>query len=147
MGAKRLRPDSAGGRYSTSVQRTAEAAGVRMLGHRPHAEVLAAMARAAMVVVPSRWPEPFGLSALEAMASGAALICSPRGNLPDLVRNAAILVDPDDPVALAEAITALAGDEARRAALGDAGLARARTFDIKFGAAALDHLRRELLGS
>ena len=31
-----------------------------MLGYRPHAAVLEAMSRAAIVVVPSRWQEPFG---------------------------------------------------------------------------------------
>jgi UDP-glucose:(glucosyl)LPS alpha-1,2-glucosyltransferase len=98
-------------------------------------------------VVPSRWPEPFGLTALEAMANGTALICSPHGNLPELVRDAAVLTDPDDAGALAAAITALARDEPRRAALGAAGLARARAFDIRFGVAARDRLRRDLLGS
>ena len=104
------------------------------------------MARAALVVVPSRWPEPFGLTALEAMASGAALICSPRGNLPELVRDAAVLVDPDDVGALADAIAMLARDGPWRAALGAAGLERARTFDIGVGTAALDQFRRDILG-
>jgi UDP-glucose:(glucosyl)LPS alpha-1,2-glucosyltransferase len=147
IGARRLRPDGAGDAYSATLARAAAAAGVTMAGHLPHAEVLAAMARAALVVVPSRWPEPFGLTALEAMASGAALICSPRGNLPELVQGAAVLVDPDDAGGLADAITVLARDEPRRAALGAAGLERARAFDIGVGTAALDRLRREILGA
>ncbi len=146
IGARRLRPDDASDAYSAAVQRAAAPAGVHMTGHRLHAEVLAAMARAALVVVPSRWPEPFGLTALEAMASGAALICSPRGNLPELVRDAAVLVDPDDRGALTGAIMALARDMPRRAALGAAGRRRAQAFDIEVGAAALDRLRREILG-
>ena len=145
MGAKRLRPGSAGDAYSTSVQHAAAAAGVRVLGHQPHAEVLAAMARAAIVVVPSRWAEPFGLVALEAMAGGAALICSARGNLPDLVCDAAVLAVSDDAGGLADAITALARDEPRRAELSAAGLARARAFGIDRAAAALDRLRRDIL--
>ena len=145
IGARRLRSDGAGDAYSRDLARAAAAAGVAMAGHRPHGDVLAAMARAALVVVPSRWPEPFGLTALEAMASGAALICSPRGNLPDLVRDAAVLIDPDDAGALAEAMVALARDEPRRVALGAAGLERARAFDIGAGAAALDRLRCEIL--
>lgn len=147
IGARRLRPDGASGAYSIAVQRAAAAAGVRMTGHQPHDEVLAAMSQAALVVVPSRWPEPFGLTALEAMASGAALICSPRGNLPDLVRDAAVLVDPDDVGALANAIMALAPDVPRRTALGIAGRRRAQAFDIEVGAAALDRLRSEILGA
>ncbi len=145
IGARRLRPDGASDAYSSAVQRAAAAAGVQMTGHRPHAEVLAAMVRAALVVVPSRWPEPFGLTALEAMASGAALICSPRGNLPELVRDAAVLVDPDDVGALAAAIVALAVDLPRRTALGIAGRRRAQAFDIETGAATLDRLRHEIL--
>lgn len=145
IGARRLRPDDASDGYSGAVQRAAAAAGVQMTGHRPHAEVLAAMAKAALVVVPSRWPEPFGLTALEAMASGAALICSPRGNLPELVRDAAVLVDSDDIGALAAAIIALARDMPRRAALGAAGRRRAQAFDIGVGVAAFDRLRREIL--
>ena len=147
IGARRLRPDSARDVYSSTMQRAAEAAEVRVAGHRPHGEVLAAMARAAIVVAPSRWPEPFGLTALEAMASGAALICSARGNLPGLVQDAAVLADPDDIAGLADAITRLARDEPRRAALGRAGLERARAYDLKLGAATLDHLRHEILGS
>jgi len=146
IGARRLRPSNTCDAYSSAVQRAAKAAGVRLAGHQPHAEVLAAMARAAIVVAPSRWPEPFGLTALEAMASGAALVCSARGNLASLVRDAAVLADPDDAAALADAITRLAHDEPRRAALGSAGLERARTFDIKHGAAMLDGLRRDILG-
>ena len=61
------------------------------------------MARAAIVVVPSRWPEPFGLTALEAMACGAALLCSPRGGLPEAAGDAAQTIDPDDPAAMAAA--------------------------------------------
>ena len=146
IGARRLRPDSPGNSYSRRVRHEAEAAGVHLLGHRPHAEVLAAMARAAIVVVPSRWPEPFGLTALEAMASGAALVCSPRGNLPDLAGGAALLADPDDPGGMADAIGALARDGRRRAALAASGLARARAFDLERAARSLEQLRREILG-
>ena len=47
---------------------------------------------------------------------------------------------------LADAIAALGRDGTRRTALGAAGLERARAFDIGVGAAALDRLRREILG-
>ncbi len=146
FGADRFGPGSPENAYLRALQRRAAAAGITMHGYRPHAEVLAAMARAAIVVVPSRWEEPFGLTALEALAAGAALIASPRGALPEVAGEAARYADPDEPGALAAAMVALAGDPAAQAALGAAGVARARMFDVAHVAARLDALRREILG-
>ena len=123
----------------------AAAAGVAMPGWRPHADVLAAMARAAIMVVPSRWPEPFGMTALEAMACGAALAYAPRGGLPEVVGDAGLPIDPDDPDGMADALVALAHDPARRTALGEAGRARAATFDVRLIAARWDALRADVL--
>ena len=88
------------------------------------------MARAAIVVVPSRWPEPFGLTALEAMASGAALVSSGRGGLAELTAGAALRVDPDRPDALADALRRLANDPSERRRLAEAGRLRAREYDL-----------------
>jgi glycosyltransferase involved in cell wall biosynthesis len=96
-------------------------------------------------VVPSRWPEPFGLTALEAMAAGGALLCAPRGGLPEVFGDAGLAIDPDNPAALAATIQELAADPARIAALGEAGRARARQFDLPVAAARLDALRRRIL--
>lgn len=145
IGADRFAADAPDTPFLRQLRPEAAAAGVRMLGHQPHDAVLAAMARAAIVVVPSRWPEPFGLTALEAMAGGAALIASDRGGLPELVGDAALTIDPDAPGALAAAMHALARDEARRAALAEAGQRRARLFDAPAAAAALDALREEAM--
>ena len=92
------------------------------------------MARAAIVVVPSRWQEPFGLTALEALACGAALICSRRGGLPEIGGDVAVYADPDDPRALADAIRASGAGSSAAAGLG-AGRAVA-------GAAVRRHLGR-----
>jgi len=103
--------------------------------------VTAAMAAAAIVVVPSRWAEPFGLTALEAMASGAALIAAETGGLPEVAGDAALYVPPGDAAALAAAITALATDAPRRAGLAAAGRARAALFDTQILAPRLARLR------
>ena len=50
--------------------------GVIVVENVPHAEVLRAWRHCAIAVVPSRWPEPFGLVAIEAMASGRPVIAS-----------------------------------------------------------------------
>jgi len=145
IGADRFGPRSPETPFLRALRPLARQTGVAMSGYRPNAEVLAAMARAAIVVMPSRWSEPFGLTALEALACGAALLCSPRGGLPEVYGQAAQRIDPDSPAAIAEAIVALAHDPARRAALGEAGRARAELFAVPRIAAALEALRTEAL--
>jgi UDP-glucose:(glucosyl)LPS alpha-1,2-glucosyltransferase len=145
IGADRFSLDSPDTPFVQRVREAAVPAGVALVGYRDHPEVLAAMARAAIVVVPSRWEEPFGLVALEAMASGAALIVSARGALPEVAGEAALYVDPDDPGSVAKAIRELGGDAARRSALAEAGRERARRFDLPVVAARLAGLRREIL--
>lgn len=145
IGADRFRFDSPDTVFVQSVRASANAAHIRMLGYRDHPEVLEAMARAAIVVVPSRWPEPFGLAALEALASGAALICSPRGGLPEVAGNAAVYANPDDPDEVAAAIRALGHDAARRGALAEAGRLRARCFDLPVITAQLAALRNAIV--
>lgn len=145
IGADRSRADSPDTPFVRSVRRAAAAAGVWMLGYRDHPAVLEAMSRAAIVVVPSRWKEPFGLTALEAMACGAALIATPRGALPELAGDAALYVEPDDAASLAAAITRLARDPDLRARAAASGRARARRFGLETAAARLGALRQELL--
>lgn len=145
IGADRFGPASPETRFLRALRPAAERAGVAMLGYRPHAEVMAAMARAAIVAVPSRWAEPFGLAALEAMASGAALICTSQGALPELAGDAALYVAPDDPAELAEAMVTLATEPARREALARAGLERAQRFDLARTAEAVARWRDAIL--
>jgi UDP-glucose:(glucosyl)LPS alpha-1,2-glucosyltransferase len=147
IGADRFRLNSPETAFLQSVRAAAERAPVSMAGYRDHPDVLEAMARAAIVVVPSRWPEPFGLVALEAMASGAALVCSPRGGLPEVAGDAAIYADPDKPEEIAAALRSLGRDEARRNQLAAAGRARARHFDLPAIAGQLAGLRRGVLGA
>ena len=131
--------------WIAALRPRAAAAAVAMPGYLPHAQVLAAMARAAIVVVPSRWDEPFGMTALEAMACGAALLYAPRGGLAEVAGDVGVPIDPEDPADIAEALVALADDPGRLAALGEAGRARARRFDIVAGAARLAALRSDVL--
>jgi glycosyltransferase involved in cell wall biosynthesis len=65
------------------------------------------MASSRVVAVPSR-QEPFGLVALEAMAAGKPVIASRVGGLPEVLDGAeALLVEPDDPTALADALKSM----------------------------------------
>ena len=141
IGGDRFGPASPETAYVGQIRTAAAAAHVGFLGPRPHVEVMAALSHAAIAVVPSRWAEPFGLAALEAMASGAALISTGQGGLAELIAGAALTVPPDDAEALATAILHLATDADARAALAAAGRARARDFDTPLLARRLEELR------
>ncbi len=142
IGADGFSPQSPVTDFVRRWQPAAAAAGVVLHGYRPHAEVLQAMARAAIVVVPSRWQEPFGLVALEAMACGAALACSGRGGLAEIGGEASLPFDPDDPAAGAAALMRLAGDARLRAGLSTAGSRRVQDrFSTAAAMASLDSLR------
>ncbi len=141
IGADGMNANSRETDFVRQVRAQAAVAGVEMAGYRDHPQVLEAMSRAAIVVVPSRWNEPFGLTALEAIACGAPLIVAPRGGLPEVAGDAAVYANPDDPQDIAAAIRGLAADPARRAALSVAGRARAAGFDTAIAAARLTALR------
>jgi glycosyltransferase involved in cell wall biosynthesis len=79
---------------------------------------------ARVYVQPSR-REGFGLAAAEAMASGLPVVASGVGGLTEVVGDAGVLVPPDDPQALADAVAALLDDPDRAARLASAGRERA----------------------
>lgn len=146
IGADRFSEDSPETPFVSEVTGAADGAGVRMLGYRQHRHVLAAMARAAILVMPSRWEEPFGLVAVEAMASRAALICSNRGALHEVAGDAALYIDPDNVGSVAAAIRTLCTNEARRVTLAEEGRKRAMLFDLGNVTEQLSELRRSILG-
>jgi len=78
-------------------------------------------------VFPSRY-EGFGLPPLEAMACGTAVISSNRTSLPEVVGDAALLVDPDDADAIERALSELLSSRARRTELVERGRRRAAEF-------------------
>jgi starch synthase len=59
------------------------------------------------LVMPSRW-EPFGISAIEAMALGTPVIATKVGGLPEIVEKYGILVEPEDVEGLGKAMEAVA---------------------------------------
>ncbi len=98
----------------------------------PHDQVMAAWAAAAVGVVPSVWPEPFGQVAVECLAAGTPAVVSATGGLGEIVRDGVegLLVPPADPRALAAALDRLLGDDALRARLAAAAPARAREYEL-----------------
>jgi glycosyltransferase involved in cell wall biosynthesis len=82
---------------------------------------------ASVFVFPSLY-EGFGLPPLEAMASGTPVVTSNVSSLPEVAGNAALLVDPLDPEAIADGIQRVLTDERLRQQLHERGIARARQF-------------------
>jgi glycosyltransferase involved in cell wall biosynthesis len=91
-------------------------------GALSHGEIAAHAEKARLLIMPSRYPEPYGLVAVEAMWSGLPVILPPTACLaPDIVAaGAGMIVDPADTAAMAAMITDLARDDARVAAMSDA---------------------------
>jgi glycosyltransferase involved in cell wall biosynthesis len=73
----------------------------------PRAAIWEVMARAAVVLCPARWEEPFGMVAAEAQACGTPVVAFRRGALDEVILDAVtgFLVTPDDIGAAAEAVT------------------------------------------
>jgi glycosyltransferase involved in cell wall biosynthesis len=112
---------------------------VRIDANLPHAEVNAAWEKAAIGMALTRTPEPFGRTALEALASGAALIASGLGGLAEVCGPCAVTVDPNDSEGLAAALGGLMDAPDRRADLARAGRERVeRLFDIHTVARQMD---------
>lgn len=100
---------------------------VHLLDYVSDAQLRALYRRAAIYIHPSLY-EGFGLTVLEAMASGVPVITSNTSSLPEVAGDAAMLVDPSDTEAIADAIRALCLDPELAASKTTEGLARARLF-------------------
>jgi glycosyltransferase involved in cell wall biosynthesis len=98
--------------FFRSLKQKMEAASADYRGHVPREGVPELVRAHDIVCVLSRSAEPFGLVALEAMASGCAVISSNRGGLPEACGGAAVLVDPDDFPAVLDAMRRLVTDPA-----------------------------------
>jgi glycosyltransferase involved in cell wall biosynthesis len=120
------------------------AAQVKFLNYLPYADLPTVINQAIALVFPTLW-EGFGLPVLEAMACGTPVITSNLASLPEVTGEAAILVNPTDTGAIADAMQALASDSALREQLRQAGLKQAQQFSWgKTGQATVDVLQRFL---
>jgi UDP-glucose:tetrahydrobiopterin glucosyltransferase len=72
----------------------------------PQTTLWAAMARAAVVLCPAKWEEPFGMVAAEAQACGVPVVAFRRGALPEVIVDGTtgFLVEADDHQAAAQAV-------------------------------------------
>ena len=115
---------------------------VRQLGFVPESDKRALLAGAGVFCLPSL-QEGFGLPVLEAMAQGVAVVTSRDTAAAEVAGDAAVLVDPRDAGALAEALASVLDDPERAEQLGRASRERAGEFPWSRTAELLDDLFHE----
>jgi len=113
-----------------------------MTGYVPRSELRALMAEAEIVVIPSIWDDPCPLMAVEAMASGCCVVGTPRGGLPEILGDAGVAVQEDDPQALGAVLERLMeGPDERRSLQEQARKRAVAEFDSHDAADRLDKVR------
>jgi glycosyltransferase involved in cell wall biosynthesis len=109
------------------VERLHLAERVRFLHDVPNADLPGLYSAASVLTTPSFY-EGFGLPALEAMACSTPVVVSDRASLPEVVGEAGLLVNPDDPEDVAQALARVLTEEPLRARMRELGLAQAARF-------------------
>lgn len=134
-------------RYTPRLQRLAEDLGIAprcdWLAWVSDQERLELLNRCRALVMVSFW-EGFGLPALEAMACETPVIAARAGALPEVVGDAALLVDPRSPAAIAAAMAELEREGGLARALAQAGSERASRFRWDHAAAQVLAVLREV---
>ena len=111
-------------------------AGVELTGYVSDAELEWLYRHAFAFLYPSLF-EGFGMPLLEAISLGAPAVCSRVSSLPEVAGDGALLVDPLDAEAIADAMRHLSSGEASREALRTAGLRQAARFSWEASARTL----------
>lgn len=104
---------------------------VEMVGTRTGEELVELLNAHKLIVIPSRWQEPFGLVALEGIACGCVAVGAECGGLPDAIGPAGVTFECDNVTAMAESIESLLQDE---------------SLSARHRATAAEHLRNHTAG-
>lgn len=129
-----------------TIERAGVGRSVRRVGWLPNPEVDALLAEAAALAFPSRY-EGFGLPVLEAMHAGCPVLAASATALPEVVGDAGILIDPDDPEEWARHMRTMIEQPDLRAVLVARGRRRVEQFTWRRTADIIvDAYRRALAG-
>jgi glycosyltransferase involved in cell wall biosynthesis len=101
---------------------------------------------AALLAYPSRY-EGFGLPPLQAMADGVPVVATAAGSVPEVVGDAALVVEPGDTDGLAGAMERVLDDPGLAASLSRAGVERAGAFSWERCASGMADLYRDAAGA
>lgn len=133
-----------------SLRRAVESAGVRQdvrfFGFVPDSTLAALYRLASVFAFPSLY-EGFGLPPLEAMACGAPVVTSRISSLPEVVGDAALLVDPYSVEAIADGLARVLEDEALRSELIARGRLRAASFSWERSVKSIHETYLKVLGA
>ena len=119
---------------------------VRFLGFVPDATLAALYRLASVFVFPSLY-EGFGLPPLEAMAAGAPVVTSNVSSLPEVVGDAALLIDPTSAEAIAHAMARVLGEPGLRSELVRRGHERVKAFSWERSVARVREIYAEVAGA
>ena len=100
---------------------------VKFIDYVSYEELPQIISDAIALVFPTFW-EGFGLPALEAIACGTPVITSNLASLPEVVGDAAMLIDPHNQKEITNAMAEMAGDQEMRSQLSNLSLERAKLF-------------------
>ncbi len=123
--------------------------GVIVAENVSHGDVMRAWKNCDVAVVPSRWPDPWPLVALEAMAAGRPVVASAVGGLRTLVQDGktGIQVPPGDVAALRAGIQRLLSDPLEQSRMGDAGRERAVGYKASELVPKIEQVYREVINA
>ena len=119
--------------YTKALRRYIDELGLRgavtFRGAVSDAELIASMREADVLLVASQH-EGFGVPVLEAMSVGLPVVANRAGALPEVIGEGGVLVDARDPYEVAGVIAQLSADDARRAALVQAGVRQVAALNL-----------------
>jgi glycosyltransferase involved in cell wall biosynthesis len=115
-------------------------------GFVPQRDLVALYNLADVFVLPSLY-EGFGFTPLEAMACGCPAIVSNRGSLPEVVGDAALLIDPESEDSIVSALCAVESNQLFRSSLATRGLERVKKFSWSTAASRTLAIYREIGGA
>jgi len=130
------RPTPAAAPWLERIAKPPLAGRVHHLGYVSDAQRRSLYEQARLLVLPS-FNEGFGLPVLEAMTVGVPVVASNRGAIPEVLGDAGLMVDPDDPDALAEAMARMLREPALAHQAAARGVRRSLTFNWQASAEAL----------
>lgn len=110
----------------------------------PYGQIVDAFKASSIALTPSIWLEPFGRTAVEAMAASCALVATTQGGLSSIVKECAIIVAPDNTQDLLQAIEQLINDRQLLKDTQRKCFEEAMRFDLRLVEKRLNSLRQEV---